>query len=319
MRRTLQSSFIAAALLIVFTTPSHALFGSAVDKANEFMAAGMYPQAATVLEQRISEKPTDAEAHFVLGTVYINQGKIGQADERFGSAVRLRTDYGFKVGDEYLKAGSANMGKDPRLAKQLYSKAIEYKPALKKTVTDSAMRAGSDDMYDFAYGLDRSLGKEISDHYLSRGDLASLQKAGQYSSHNNQNIGTSILNFAKNQPKEEKKKLVELAKKYVDQSVIDDVIPPPEWKTVFGPKEYIGIGLGEDDWLIDAPKTITDIQIEDKIVITGEEFQYLHNGWQTYHGRMEKINKSSGTGKSIGVKAKKNGKIIIEIQRLMEQ
>jgi hypothetical protein len=34
-----------------------------------------------------------------------HQAKIGAADERFASAIRLKSDFGHQIGDEYKKTG----------------------------------------------------------------------------------------------------------------------------------------------------------------------------------------------------------------------
>ena len=84
MRLKLPLVFTAfVALLLASVSPCFALFSNDVDKAKEFMAAGMYPQAIELLKKRINDKPTDADAHFQLGISYVNTGNYGGADERF--------------------------------------------------------------------------------------------------------------------------------------------------------------------------------------------------------------------------------------------
>ena len=63
-------------LTVLYVSPSSALFNSDVKKAREFMKAGMYPQAISLLEKRVNEKPTDEEAHYELGVCYINTGNF---------------------------------------------------------------------------------------------------------------------------------------------------------------------------------------------------------------------------------------------------
>jgi len=112
-----------------------------VKKAKEFMAAGMYPQAISLLEKRVNEKPTDVEGHYQLGICYINTGDYSDANARFSSAVKLEPDYGYKIGEEWKKAGdeALNAGRDNQ-ASGLYAKAIKYQPNLKNGIVQKAFK-----------------------------------------------------------------------------------------------------------------------------------------------------------------------------------
>ena len=123
---------VSVFLLILIVSPANALFSTDVKKAKEFMTAGMYPQAIELLNKRINDKPTDAEAHFQLGVCYINTGNFSRADERFGSAVKLNADYGYQIGGKYKKVGdeALNKGRTGQ-AQSLYQKAVQYQPDLK--------------------------------------------------------------------------------------------------------------------------------------------------------------------------------------------
>ena len=74
--------------LFIFVSNVNALFDSNVDKAKEFMQAGMYPQAIALLEKEINDNPTNAKAHFELGICYVNQNSYNSADERFANFCR---------------------------------------------------------------------------------------------------------------------------------------------------------------------------------------------------------------------------------------
>ncbi len=119
---------VCVLLILAFSSLSKAFFNSDVKKAKEeFMAAGMYSQAVELLNKRINDKPTGAEAYYQLGICYINTGNFRGADERFASAVRLKADYGYKIGEEYQKAGSQALSKgNARKAQNLFRKAVQY-------------------------------------------------------------------------------------------------------------------------------------------------------------------------------------------------
>lgn len=116
---------------------------SDVEKAQEFIAAGMYPQAMELLNKRITENPKDAKAHFLLGSSYIYTGNLSGADERFASAVRLKTDYGFKIGTEYKKAGSeAIINGDIDKAQRLFGQAVRYQANLRMKISEELFTEG---------------------------------------------------------------------------------------------------------------------------------------------------------------------------------
>lgn len=132
------------ALLLASVSLSNGFFKSDVGKAKEFMQAGMYPQAIELLNKAITDKPTDAEAHFQLASCYINTGDYRGAAERFGSAVRLKPDYGYQIGEEYRKAGTSvlNQGRVDQ-AKELFTKAVKYQPNLKNEIAKKCLAKGT--------------------------------------------------------------------------------------------------------------------------------------------------------------------------------
>lgn len=157
------------------------------------MQAGMFPQAIALLEQEITEKPTNVDAHFQLGVCYINQGNHNGADARFASAVRLNPDYGFKIGNEYRKVAdfSLNKGKSSSL-RTLYDKAINYDPRLRKDIAQKLFQKGkqngNDDLLSLSVSYDNGLRNNIAEHYYTRSQetsgglsLSLLKKANDYS------------------------------------------------------------------------------------------------------------------------------------------
>lgn len=89
MNRKLLLSIILITISLAIISPVHAFFGSEVRKAKKFMAAQMYPQAIEVLNKRILDTPTDAEAHYLMAEAYLHTGNYREADTRFSSAVSL--------------------------------------------------------------------------------------------------------------------------------------------------------------------------------------------------------------------------------------
>ena len=125
--------------LVLFVFILIVFFGCSneTDKAKSFITAGMYPQAIELLNKRILEKPTDAEAQFQLGVCFINTGNISEANKRFGSAVKLNADYGYQIGAEYKKAGIEALKQNNfKQAEINFNQAIHYQPKLKSSICD---------------------------------------------------------------------------------------------------------------------------------------------------------------------------------------
>ncbi len=252
MRNKLAVTLVSFMLLLVLASPTSAFFGSDVKKAKEFMQAGMYPQAIELLKKRISEKPTDAEAHFQLGICYINQGQYSGADERFGSAVRLKSDYGYKIGTEYKKGADSAFSKgNLRQADSLFEKAINYDPKFK------------------AHGYN---------FYLSLGDRDSglsaktfLDKALNYAKGTKQKekVGYRILRVAAHEwPHTWCDSLKSQAAGIVGQDKVDQVFPKPYMKTIFE-QTYTDKDMDEHGRIRTFPWT-EDINPRDKLEIIGK-------------------------------------------------
>ncbi len=129
--------------LVLFAFPSHAFWNSDVDKAKEFMKAGMYPKAIELLDKRINDKPTDAEAHFQLGLCYFHTGNYSGADERFSSAVAFNPDYKAMIAQRCKKAGFDSLEKGQQAkAVRLFEMAIKYQPDLRKEIAQRCFEKG---------------------------------------------------------------------------------------------------------------------------------------------------------------------------------
>ena len=151
--------------------------GSEVDRAREFITAGMYPQAIELLNKRITVKPEDADAHFLRGVALINTGQFSEAEQSFATAIRLQPDYGVQTGWEYKKAGNLAL-QEGNTAKAfgLFEVAIRRQPDLKSAVArlvyakgKELSRAGKDaqaiELHQDAVAIDPLLGLELGQWY----------------------------------------------------------------------------------------------------------------------------------------------------------
>ena len=245
MKNRILTSFIILGFALVLTT--YAFAWGEVKKAKEFMEAGMFPQAIELLNKSITDKPTDAEAHFQLGVCYINTGNFGSAGQRFGSAVRLNSDYGYKIGGEYKRVGdkSLNSGKYSQ-AKRLYQQAVKYQPNLRKEIAEETYSQGkglldkgqynlADSRFSVATSFDSSLKQQISDMYFNLGQTANDTKcvglyrlAGKYSKSHNKEIGERMVQLSKasNISSAEKKKYKKEASSYLSKAKMRKAFPP---------------------------------------------------------------------------------------------
>ena len=218
------------------------------------MKAGMYPQAISLLEKRVNEKPTDVDAHYELGVCYINTGNFRGADQKFASAVKLKPDYGYKIGGEYKRVGdeSLNNGKF-REANRFYQQAVKYQPDLKDGIVNKAFGMGSgyfnngkynkaDGAFSIAVAFDKSLNQKVSDLYFQKGQPASenecvnfYRRTARYSKSHNKEIGDRLLAISKTkQSEKETQRWRKIASNFIE-------VPP----------DYIIIT--EKSFLIDCP------------------------------------------------------------------
>lgn len=164
-----------------------------VKKATEFMNAGMYPQAIELLKKRVNEKPSDGEAHFQLGICYINTQLFSKANERFASAVKIKTDYGFKIGEEYKIAGVNSINKrNIKEASQFFEMATKYQPNLSKEIADLLFSKGESLLskgkkfykyFQLAEIYDPTLNEKICDTFYNAGKGSSGSKKAEYFDH----------------------------------------------------------------------------------------------------------------------------------------
>ena len=141
MHRILSSILLPLLCVLAITTHAHA-WGE-IGKAEKFMKAGMYIQAEELLQKYILEKPDSAEAHFLLGKCYLAQDNSSGADERFRSAVKLDSKYGYQIGPVYFDAGSVALKQNSFYqATALFSQANEYQPSLAPKIAATFLETG---------------------------------------------------------------------------------------------------------------------------------------------------------------------------------
>lgn len=258
--KTAVIGFIFCVLFIPFlVSPAYALFDSDVDKAKDFMTAGMYPQAIELLNKRINEKPTDDEAHYHLGVCYLNTGNYSRAEERFSSAIRFDSNYGDQIGDEYKKAALNAMDKgNDSNAVTLFKQAIKNKANLKAGIISHLFIEGKkqpDRYFSLVLNIDSTQKTKVADYYKSLSDKASdeeqkvtsLKKAAEIDSSRysaeTQALGRKYLALAKENAgwidkMELSAKQERLARELLGDDVVEEAFPVKVYK----PGDYPAVG-----------------------------------------------------------------------------
>lgn len=313
---------LTVVLALFFTTDGYA---GNVSKAKEFMKADMYPQAIALLEKEIygdemnqaTANPANAEAHYLLGVCLVQKGNFNQADERFASAVKLKPDYGYKIGNVYKDAGQAFLA-DSKVgaADELFKKAIIYDPALGKGIGSLIFQAGkhyeNGDLISLAASYDQGLRRTIAEYYHSLSKTAEgeenkvdlLGMSARYDNtyedeynFNRQAVGQFHLNKAKELAKKPGKDLVteehrRLAKKYLGSEVMNKELPE---EVVYGPGTYtFSVKSGEQTthWIRFVAGVTFSISSKDfeyymaykdgQILKDGENVQYPQKTWSIF-------------------------------------
>lgn len=234
--------FFYVILLIMFSGSYCAVLNQDVRKAKDFMEVGMYSQAIELLNKRINENPSDAEAHLLLGECYLNQGDYLKAKGQFDNALQLNSNLSNRIGLLYKKSGDkANDTSQMEAALNLYQEAISYHPNLKEQIIKEAYEQGmrdfdigeydlADHRFSLAASFDKTLNKEFSTLFFDLGKnvdeelcISLFRKAKRYSNHHNQEIGEILLKIAYSKDSE-----VEIQKWRKEASHYIEV--PPDYK-----------------------------------------------------------------------------------------
>jgi tetratricopeptide (TPR) repeat protein len=252
-----KSVFFLINLLLTFalTTTNYAFFKNDVDKAKDFMKANMNQQAIELLNKRINDKPTDAEAHFQLGICYVSQGNYSQAIKRFDSAIKVDSDYTRKVATEYKKAGSSALSQGSiGQARIFFEKAVQLNPKYDHEIgeqcreaADSALNKGSLKEADFLFQESVRYDSRFRDQgysfYRNLGDRASgssaevfYKKSLDYTEDDQlrREVGFKLLRMAAQEwPGSHCESLKKQAAAMVGQNKVDEVFPKPYVRTTF--------------------------------------------------------------------------------------
>ena len=121
--------------LVAMTASAIAAPGDLETQCEPLIAAGKFTEAQDIAQKAIAADPKNAEAHYCLGLVFIEQDKYAEATPHFEKAVALTPNaskYHRSLGDAYgLAALNASLFHKLALAKKskaAYEKAVELDP-----------------------------------------------------------------------------------------------------------------------------------------------------------------------------------------------
>jgi tetratricopeptide (TPR) repeat protein len=335
------------AVLILSVQAGSVWSATSLDSARESIRLGKYDRALKLLNAALEENPIDTDAHLAMTEYYLALQDYRSAELSTERVLVLNPSYAPAVGQAYYAAGERAMKQNqPPQALALYETAIAVDPALKSRVKGKYMTIGNDllargrfttalSAYTQEIWINPAVKKTVADTVFSRGQalLGSNDKAAEMlfshavsldSSYGPKvaqaktSYGQDLLSRAKTTTGEERRRLKEQSLRYVSKEVADQAVPPAVWKTVFK-EEYTGKGMNDEDGVIMTPRFGTEVKPGDRIVIAGKEFQFLDNGWQTHRGSFETISKSMAADKMVGIRAERGEKVILEVQRLIDQ
>lgn len=325
-------NLIRSTLIVFFIVlPACSLLDNDIDKAKKFMAAGMYPQAIELLNKTISEKPDNAEAHFQLGICYINTDNFRGADERFGSAVQLKSDYGYQIGGEYKKAGSSALDKGQiSQARDLFKKAVEYQPSLKSEIVEYCFQKG-EPAFDVILSIAPDQKTRLADYYKSLNDktsdeekkIAYLKKAANLDSNKYgeeyntkaQTLGRKYLDLAKEAARwvaqdADAEKYRKLASEYLGEGVVERKLP---LKKVYNEGNDFVFELNEGEKIPHKIIAENGTPIKCRFFFTPEsDFRIILDNGNTYNiQKGDKI--PEGYDGGLGIVALKKSKVILRV------
>jgi tetratricopeptide (TPR) repeat protein len=160
-------SVFALMTMVFQATPLPAFWENDKDKAKEYIAAGKNAKAIERLEKRIHDKPTDAEAHFLLGSLYYRKGYWEGAQERFEYAYRLNPEHRLLIAIYYVEEGIAairRVARKPPIDEH-------YKPApLLRSSPSRTDRTRIEYPFAEAVKYDGSMKKTIARHCVEYGN-----------------------------------------------------------------------------------------------------------------------------------------------------
>ena len=344
---TKQFSFLPSVALILCLLAGAGWSATPLENAREAIRLGRLDGALKILTAALQENPVDTNAHLGMTEYYLairDYPEAGLAAER---TIVLNPGYATVVGHAYYAAAErAVKSNQPSRALALYETAFAFTPPLKNqargkylAIGDGLLARGSFSTAINAYTREISLNpaakRVIADSVFLKGQSllgindkdadrlfaysASLDPSyGPRAAQARTDYAHDLLNRASLATGGDRIKLREQALRYLPQETVDQAAPPPAWRTVLK-DSYVGKGMNDEDGMITTPRFGTQIKPGDRIIVTGREFQFLKDRWETHAGSFETINKSAEEDRMLGLRAPRGERITLEVVRLVDE
>jgi tetratricopeptide (TPR) repeat protein len=338
-----RSVFLPSAVLILCLAAGAGWSATSLETAREAIRFGKYDGALKILTSALQENPVDTNAHLGMTEYYLALQNYPEAQLSAERTIVLNPAYATVVGHAYYAAGDRSMKlNQPSRSLALYETALAFAPTLKSQARGKYLAVGNAltakgsfptaiSAYTQEIGLNPAAKKIIADSVFLKGQSllgtddkdadrlfaysTSLDSSyGPRAAQARTDYGLDLINRAKVASGEERMKLREHALRYLSKEIVDQAVPPPIWKTTLK-EEYIGKGLNDEGGVIVTPRFGTQIKPGDRIVVTGREFQFLKDRWETHAGSFETINRSTEEDKMVGIRAPGGEKIVLQVDR----
>lgn len=312
---------------------------ASLERARNYHEARMWTEAILAFKKLMdfnSKEAVNPEVHYRLGDCYLhldNQADQARGEEHFRSAIKLSLGQSGNVSkaiaymnaDQIMTARSVideQVKKRPHIRKGVARQLFDYG---KGRLKDNRLQEATT-IFNLASFYDDELSREACDMLFKLGNDLGDTAAPTYfaqahsfcanSPKRMEIMGEKILRLASQRTGQERKELKGLAGWFLPDERINQVVPPARWVVVHS-KEYTGQGWGENDWV----RTFNfgqEIAIDDRIIVTGSQFQVWNTDRWYSHQRRHETTNYSGTSGPLGVKAERGEKFKVTIERLVE-
>jgi hypothetical protein len=346
MKTKVFHSLLLVGLVLFLQTGTLWSANALVEDTREAIRLGKYDRALKLLDLALDENPLDTNAHLLMTEYYLALRDYGSAELSTERTLVLNKSYAPLVAQAYYVAAERAARNHLPQALALYETAVAIDPAFKNRVKGKYMVIGNDllargafatalSAYNQEIGLNPGVKKAVADTVFSRGQslLESNDKAaellfsyavsldslyGPKAAQAKADRGLDLFGRAQAATGEERRGIKEQSLRYMSKGIVDQIVPPPVWKTVFK-EEYAGKGMNDEDGVIMAPRFGTDVKAGDRIMVSGKEFQFFEDGWKTHRGSFETISRSPAIGKIVGIRANRGERVTLEVQRTIDQ
>ena len=130
-------------ILILLLASSIGYCSKRMKRAKEMVELGMYEEAIALLKKEVFENPKNAEAHFLLGKVYLHIGNEKNAQVSFDRAIKAKPGFKTKMANEYKELGVKLLEqRRPERAKEKFDRAVNFNSETREAIAEILISHG---------------------------------------------------------------------------------------------------------------------------------------------------------------------------------